>query len=46
VSKIKARGILWLKSSLSRGALFEKHFAVLEKGKMDFYRSEEVTNIP
>lgn len=38
--KLKAKGIVWKRKPLEKGGTFTKVFAVLEKGKLDFYNSE------
>ena len=39
--KLKAKGIIWRRKALEKGGTFIKVFAVLEKGKVDFYESEQ-----
>jgi hypothetical protein len=33
--------VLWLRQTLSKGGELQQCYAVLEKGKLDIYRSEE-----
>jgi len=40
-AQTRARGVLWLRQSLSKGGELEQCYAVLEKGKLDVYRSEQ-----
>lgn len=40
--KIKAKGLIWKRLPLEEGGNFKKCYAVMEKGKMDFYASERV----
>lgn len=44
--KIKAKGIIWKRDSMELGGNFRKCYAVLEKGKLDFYKSEDVRARP
>lgn len=39
--KLKAKGVMWRRRALEKGGAFVKVFAVLEKGKLDFYESEQ-----
>lgn len=39
--KLKAKGAMWRRKPLEKGGSFVKVFAVLEKGKLDFYDSEQ-----
>lgn len=41
INKIRARGIIWWRSSESSSRCFRKAFAVLERGVVDLYTSEE-----
>jgi hypothetical protein len=45
LSQTRARGLIWWKSLLSLGGdgKFHSCFAVIEKGLLTFYRSEEVS---
>eukprot|EP01035_Chromulina_nebulosa_P020426 gene20426-26506_t len=38
-TKLKARGVIWKRRPVEHGGLFIKYYAVLEKGKLDFYKS-------
>lgn len=40
-AQTRARGVLWMRQSLSKGGELEQCYAVLEKGKLDIYRSEQ-----
>ena len=40
-SRLKVKGVLWLRESLENGGNFLKRFAVLEKGCIDFYIKEQ-----
>lgn len=40
-TKLKVKGILWKRQALEDGGLFQKYYAVLEKGRLDFYRNEK-----
>jgi hypothetical protein len=40
--KLKARGILWLRQPIEKGGLFFKCYAVMERGRLDFFRNEQV----
>lgn len=44
--KVKAKGIIWKRDSMELGGNFRKCYAVLEKGKLDFYKSEDVRARP
>ena len=39
--KVKLKAILWKRQSIEEGGLFVKYFAVLEKGRLDFYYKEK-----
>jgi len=39
--RIKLKAILWKRQSIEEGGLFVKYFAVLEKGRLDFYYKEK-----
>jgi len=39
--RLKAKGVLWVRESLEFGGNFLKRFAVLEKGCLDIYESEQ-----
>jgi len=39
--RLKAKGVMWRRRPLEKGGTFVKVFAVLEKGKLDFYDSEQ-----
>ena len=41
-TKHKLRAELWKRQSIEDGGLFIKYFAVLEKGRLDFYAKEKV----
>lgn len=41
-TKFKLRAELWKRQSIEDGGLFIKYFAVLEKGRLDFYSREKV----
>lgn len=41
-TKTKLRAELWKRQSIEDGGLFIKYFAVLEKGRLDFYVKEKV----
>jgi hypothetical protein len=41
-TKLKLRAILWKRQSIEDGGLFVKYYAVLEKGRLDFYHREKV----
>lgn len=43
-TKFKLRAELWKRQSIEDGGLFIKYFAVLEKGRLDFYLKEKVHN--
>lgn len=43
--KLKARGMLWRRQAIEDGGLFVKCYAVLEKGRLDFYKSVQVSFI-
>ncbi len=38
----KLKAILWKRQSIEEGGLFVRYFAVLEKGRLDFYTREKV----
>lgn len=38
---MKARGVLFWRGTLSKGGKFREFYAVVEKGTLDFYKSEE-----
>lgn len=40
-AQTRARGVLWMRQSLSKGGHLEQCYAVLEKGKLDVYKSEQ-----
>ena len=40
-TKFKLRAELWKRQSIEDGGLFIKYFAVLEKGRLDFYSKEK-----
>ncbi len=40
--RTKLKAILWKRQSIEEGGLFVKYFAVLEKGRLDFYNKEKV----
>jgi len=42
-TKTKLRAELWKRQSIEDGGLFIKYFAVLEKGRLDFYLKEKVS---
>lgn len=42
-TRTRARGELWMRQSLSRGGELEVCYGVLERGKLDIYRSESVS---
>lgn len=44
-TKMKLRAILWKRQSLEEGGLYVKYFAVLEKGRLDFYYKENVSSL-
>ena len=37
----RVRGVLWLRKSLEEGGHFKERFAVLDRGLLDFYKTEE-----
>lgn len=39
---MKVKGILWKRQSVEDGGLFIKYYAVLDKGRLDFYSKEKV----
>lgn len=39
--KMRVRGILWLRKSLEEGGHFKERFAVLDRGLLDFYKTED-----
>lgn len=39
--RTKLKAILWKRQSIEEGGLFVKYFAVLEKGRLDFYYKEK-----
>lgn len=39
--RLKAKGVMWRRRALEKGGTFVRVFAVLEKGKLDFYDSEQ-----
>jgi hypothetical protein len=41
-SKLKVKGSLWKRQPIEDGGLFVKYYAVLEKGRLDFYAKEKV----
>eukprot|EP01038_Epipyxis_sp_PR26KG_P007670 gene7670-10438_t len=41
IIKLKFKAILWLRMPIEEGGLFVKYFAVLDKGKLDFYNKEK-----
>lgn len=40
-TKLKVKGILWKRQPIEDGGLFQKYYAVLEKGRLDFYKNEK-----
>ncbi len=40
--RTKLKAILWKRQSIEEGGLFVRYFAVLEKGRLDFYFKEKV----
>eukprot|EP01035_Chromulina_nebulosa_P021236 gene21236-27515_t len=40
-TKLKARGLIWKRQPVEQGGLFVKYYAVLEKGKLDFYKNTQ-----
>lgn len=39
--RLKAKGVIWRRKPLEKGGTFVRVFCVLEKGKLDFYNSEQ-----
>jgi hypothetical protein len=40
-TKLKVKGTLWKRNPIEKGGLFVKYYAVLEKGRLDFYAKEK-----
>ena len=43
-TQLKARGILYIREPISEGGELKQRYGVLEKGKFDYYSSEEVSS--
>eukprot|EP00599_Poterioochromonas_sp_BG-1_P000060 CAMPEP_0173146268 /NCGR_PEP_ID=MMETSP1105-20130129/8389_1 /TAXON_ID=2985 /ORGANISM="Ochromonas sp., Strain BG-1" /LENGTH=309 /DNA_ID=CAMNT_0014060431 /DNA_START=294 /DNA_END=1219 /DNA_ORIENTATION=+ len=40
-TKLRVTGVLWKRQVIEHGGLFIKYFGVLEKGRLDFYKTEK-----